>query len=90
MELLCDSHHGVYIPKIMARRLFDAGWEGITLDDVIELEKDCDEIEWYWDTWDRVLNNARYIDDEGETWFLWQDGDLWTCTQADFDEMGEF
>ena len=21
MELLCDSHHGIYIPQIMARRL---------------------------------------------------------------------
>ena len=24
MELLCDSRHGVYIPQIMARRLYDA------------------------------------------------------------------
>ena len=40
MELLCDSHHGQYIPQIMARRLFDAGWSGITLDDVIQLEID--------------------------------------------------
>ena len=37
MELLCDCHHGVYIPQIMARRLFDAGWSGIDLDDVIHL-----------------------------------------------------
>lgn len=90
MELICDSHHGVYIPQIMARRLYDAGWSGIELGDVVELEADPYDNEWYWDTWDRVLNNARYIDDEGETWFLWQDCDLWAVTQKDFDEMGDF
>lgn len=89
MELLCDSHHGVYIPQLMARRLFDAGWQGIEESDVIELECDIYENEFYWDTWERILNNAQYIDDEGETWFLWQDGDLWAVTQRDFDKMGE-
>ena len=38
MELLCDSHHGQYIPKIMARRLYDAGWFGVELEKVTELE----------------------------------------------------
>ena len=50
MELLCDSHHGVYIPQIMARRLYDAGWSGIMLDDVIQLEIDPYEGEWYWES----------------------------------------
>ena len=59
MELLCDSHHGHFIPQIMARRLFDAGWSGIELGDVVELEADPYDSEWYWDTWDRVLNNAQ-------------------------------
>lgn len=90
MELLCDSHHGVYIPQIMINRLVDAGWENITQEQMDDLNTGPYNCEWYWDSWDMVLNNARYMDDDGETWFLHQDGDLWACTQADFDEMGEF
>ena len=90
MELLCDSHHGVYIPQIMARRLYDAGWSGITLDDVIQLEIDPYEGEWYWETWESILNNAQFIDENGETWYLHHDCDLWAVTQKEFDEMGDF
>lgn len=33
--------------------------------------------ETYWESWDSVLANATYTDDEGNTWRLHQDGDLW-------------
>ena len=90
MELLCDNHHGVYIPQIMARRLYDAGWAGITLDDVVELEADPYEGEWYWETWNDILNSAVYTDENGQQWYLYHDCDLWAVTQKDFDEMGDF
>lgn len=87
MELLCDSHHGQYIPKIMARRLYDAGWSGLDLDDVIELEAGPDESDWYWDTWNDVLNVAQFTDENGVVWFLHHDGDLFAATASDLDGM---
>ena len=89
MELLCDSRHGVYIPQIIARRLFDAGWSGITLDDVIQLEIDPYEGEWYWETWEGVLNNARFKDETGTVWYLHHDGDLFVVTALDLDDLGD-
>ena len=87
MELLCDSHHGRFIPQIMARRLFDAGWSGIALPDVLELEAGPDASEWYWDTWIDVVNAAQLTDEEGVIWYLHQDGDLFAATLADLEEM---
>ena len=89
MELLCDSHHGQFIPQIMARRLFDAGWSGIDLDDVIELEAGPDEIDWYWDTWNDVLNDAQFTDENGVIWYLYHDGDLFAVTASDLEDMGD-
>ena len=89
MELLCDSHHGVYIPQIMARRLYDAGWAGITLDDVVELEADPYEGEWYWETWEGVLNSAHFTDENGTVWYLYHDGDLFAVTALDLDDLGD-
>ena len=88
MELLCDSRHGQFIPQIMGERLLNAGWKGIEQKDV-----DCladTENEWYWEAWESILNNAQFIDENGETWYLHHDGDLWAVTQKDFDDMGDF
>jgi len=80
MDLLCDSHHGVYIPQIMGERMAAAGWQGLEPDDLQTLAAGPDH-EWYWDSWDRILNNAEWRDpDTGETWRLLQDGDLWAYT----------
>ena len=87
MELLCDSHHGQFIPQIMARLLFDAGWSGIDLGDVVELEAGPYDFEWYWDTWIDILNNAQFKDENGEIWYLHQDGDLFAVTRAELEDM---
>ena len=87
MGLLCDSHHGQFIPQIMTRRLYDAGWSGIDLDDVVELEAGPDESEWYWDTWSDVLNSAQFTDENGTVWYLYHDGDLFAATASDLDGM---
>ena len=87
MELLCDSHHGQFIPQIMARRLYDACWSGIALGDVVELEAGPYEFEWYWDSWFDILNNAQFKDENGEIWYLYHDGDLFAATASDLEEM---
>ena len=85
MELLCDSHHGVYIPQIMARRLFDAGWKGIEQKDV-----DCladTENEWYWETWESILKSAVYTDENNQKWYLHHDGDLFAATESELENL---
>ena len=89
MKLLCDGHHGQFIPQIMARRLFDAGWSGIDLGDVVELEAGPYESEWYWDAWNDVLNEAHFTDERGTVWYLYHDDDLFAATASDLEEMGD-
>lgn len=74
IEILCDSHHGIFIPQIMINRLVDHGWQGITEENQKDLQDPYSE--WYWETWDQVLNNAYFVDGNKNTWQLWQDGDL--------------
>ena len=88
MELLCDGHHGQFIPQIMARRLFEAGWSGIDLGDVVELDAGPYESGWYWDAWNDVLNEAHFTDERGAVWYLYHDGDLFAVTALDLEEMG--
>lgn len=78
-SLLLDESRGVYIPikfvtnfQMMVRD--SGGWEGVTLEDIDELEKGPDS-DIYWDVWDDVLNNAS-ITINGVDWYLEQDGDL--------------
>ena len=89
MEPLCDSHHGQFIPQIMARRLYDAGWSGIDLGDVVDLEAGPDGGDWYWETWEGVLNSAQFSDETGEIWYLHHDGDLFAATASDLEELVE-
>lgn len=74
IEILCDSHHGQYIPKIMIKRLIDNGWQGITDENV----DDCryPDQEWYWEAWNDVVNNANFADENGNVWGLYHNGDL--------------
>lgn len=87
MELLCDSHHGQFIPQIMARHLHDAGWSGIELEKVIELEAGPYESEWYWDTWNNILDNARFTDENEVVWYLHHDGDLFASTESELENL---
>lgn len=71
--LLIDSHHGQYIPQIAAEILTD--WDIGSQD--LETLSAGPEDPYYWDTWDRVLNNAIRVDEDGLRWQLYQDSDLW-------------
>ena len=88
MELLCDSHHGVYIPQLMVGRLVSAGWQGVPdwCLTVLSVGPDDDE---YWMAWDYVLTHATYTDADGSVWYLWQDGDLWAVPANEWFELGD-
>lgn len=86
IEILADSARGVYIPQHFAETCEPEKW-GIDQDDIQTLLADP-ELEYYWDTWDWVLNNAERTDSSGNIWRLHQDGDLfaycpsyWTASE---------
>ncbi|SOK58833.1 hypothetical protein [Yersinia phage fHe-Yen9-03] len=100
VELMCDSHHGVYIPQIMIPRLIANGWRNIPQDAYnIAIagpynEQDNDQ---YWSIWDEVLDNAEWHDDHTSQIFkLYQDGDVFAyCKESMtpteyFNMFGEF
>ena len=96
VEILLDSHHGVYIPQIFAENCIP-GWVSGSEWDLNVLKTGPDpENDSYWDVWTWVVDNATHIDKQGNTWKLYQDGDLFAyCEELMTDEektnlWGEF
>lgn len=85
MILFCDSSSGRYIPQRFAAEIMPQYLQGVTQDELNELANPDNE--FYWDTWDTVLNNAKVVDhNTGQTFILHHDGDLWLL---DLDNMTE-
>jgi hypothetical protein len=78
LELVFSDRNGVYIPQFLAESINISGdsWEGFKGEDIDILLAGPDH-EQYWDAWDSVLGCTRFIDSQGRTWQLYQDGDLW-------------
>ena len=75
--LLLDGCRGINIPRDFSIKFNLEQW-GFTLKKSEELQ-DClsdVENEYYWETWDYVLDNAVCVLN-GNTYNLYQDGDLW-------------
>lgn len=72
---LCDSHHGVYVPSFWAMHseniwnIAQDDWNYIANPENIEKDD-------YWDLWESILTNAKYVDSTGKIWILHYDGDL--------------
>ena len=72
MQLIADNHWGTYIPQYVAESgILAAG--GIDAESVEILLSGPDH-EWYWETWESVLNNFRT--ESGEVLFLGECGDV--------------
>ncbi len=80
IECLLDGARGIYIPQAFIECYGD--WKGITKENKAILETGPDH-EHYWETWDEVLLDAYFINDNGK-WTLHQDGDLFIIHE-DFD-----
>lgn len=82
-ELLVLSQHGVYIPQVFCQMvrddLLDQGFQ--------EHLKDIDEgpeAEWYWESWDAIVDSFRVPMVLPGEWRLWEeDGDLWAVKMED-------
>lgn len=88
-SLVLSSARGIYIPRDFAV-CYRTCIKGDSLaDDLICLEKGPDDNDWYWEAWDRVLNNAVLVDIDGRefTLFTGIDGDIFLLngrTEIDF------
>lgn len=84
VELLLDSNRGIYIPQHFVEEC-DIGKWNVKPEDATALAKGPEE-EWYWETWETVLNNAEYTAENGDKYVLHQDGDLFAVC---LDKMSE-
>lgn len=75
--VLLDSH-GRYIPQMWCSGITQPHCEhlGVTWWAVQQCQAGPDS-EHYWTAWDDILRDCQMTDDEGVTWRLHQDGDLW-------------
>lgn len=79
VQLLLSDSCGIYIPRDFVNNFDLNKWH--VKEDFQDFLSNPDD-EFYWDSWDVVLNNAKHTDKQGNTWHLWQDGDLWAICHA--------
>lgn len=72
--LAVNDHHGIYVPKVFLEN-YSGICQGLAGQDAI-LSGDPESCE-YWEAWDSILSNFTYTSEEGDTYTLYQDGDLW-------------
>ena len=83
IQILVSDHHGIYIPQVFAEKF---NWSGSNIDDLETIEKGP-EAEWYWEAWENVINDSFHNDKDGNSWRLYQDGDLFAyCSELMTDE----
>lgn len=88
IKLLVNDALGIYVPQAFSESFLYTTW-GVTAEDNQILLSGPDH-SLFWDTWDSVLNTAKHTDDQGVTWSLYQNGDLWAVrndmTERDWEE----
>ena len=72
--ILIDCNKGVYIPKVFVQRWGNVCISGITQKEIDILLDGPDNNE-YWDCWDDVVDNIRFLFD-GQLCSIFQDDDL--------------
>lgn len=85
IEIIFDSHRGVYIPQAFAQFCNPQKW-GIS-EDTLRTLLNGPDTDFYWEAWDSVLNSACYTDEHGHTWTLHHDGELFALRDDYFGEL---
>ena len=84
--LFATRRQGIYIPQYFAESIDRAKLSGVSDGDMDILLSGPDH-ERYWDAWHDVGQSAILTDDNGVTYCMYQDGDLWLVpTDHDWDE----
>lgn len=78
IELIFEDSRGVFIPQNFAQEINLDKIQGIEQIDIDILLKGPEDNELYWDSWNRVLDEAYYIDENQKKWSFYQDGDLFS------------
>lgn len=83
MLILSDAR-GIYIPRdFLTDRFNEIAWDHCAAWGLNDSNKDHwidaanPDSEFYWDSWDWILNNAKFAAENGDIYRLHQDGDLW-------------
>ncbi len=86
-ELLVPDAAGIYLPQEFIKGYIILDWEVDPVDaKIIEAGPEHDD---YWEAWDAIVAEARYEDDKGNVWELYQEGDLWAVPEDyDWEEEG--
>lgn len=88
LACLLNDGHGIYIPAKFTEYHDPVAW-GVAADDQKELSSPDNQ--YYWETWESVLNYAIYTDADGNKWHLYQEGDLYAvCYELLTDDEKQF
>ena len=87
VEILLSDARGIYIPRDFVQGIDLTRWEGISESDIEILQNPDDE--FYWEAWDSVLQNAKFIADDGRVFSLWQDGNLFAICYEEMTDEGK-
>lgn len=77
--LVADSHHGIYIPKLVAEEIITGYLKVKNKEDILwELSELGDpENENYWEAWEDLMNQVILTGLKGKEYYLYQDEDVW-------------
>lgn len=87
-QLLLSDSRGIYIPRDFYKEYILELWN-LKPDNYPALA-DPDN-QFYWDDWCDLLDKAKHIDQNGDTWYLHQDGNLWAVNRSllnDVEQIG--
>lgn len=80
IEILVSDHHGVYVPKVFTENYNTKRWN-VSDSNIADVAGGPENCEWYWESWNNILDNAEYVDELGNIWRLYQDGDLFAICE---------
>ena len=78
MICLIDNVRGVYAPRVFAER-----YGHLLATDTREALLEGPDGEWYWETWDEVVNNFRFPD--GEELLVTESDDVMKASRAEIE-----
>ena len=74
IRILLNDSRGIYIPQSFAD-YYAEDWSNINSKD-LEIISNGPENDFYWDAWNDITSSAEHVDENGNVWNLYQDGDL--------------
>jgi len=79
IQLLISDASGIYIPQEFARSYVV---QEASLDGDMEICAAGPDEEYYWESWENILNHGTIMGTSGKAWTLMQDGDLWAIVEG--------